>query len=137
MSETTANYETEDVLQAIKDARENGNFDLVKRLSKRELENPQSDINSLLIMEQIAHMHLDSFLVWVNEMKKIDPSVNKYDTLFRIAQHLRTPDLSTDYTRYIKEMRRADAEEVRNNFLSVDDDSVDDDMEKSEDRGIL
>ncbi|MYK96746.1 hypothetical protein F4009_22585, partial [Candidatus Poribacteria bacterium] len=59
---------TRDVLNAIESARENGDFDSVKRLSKRELENPQSDIDPLLIMDQIAHMYLDSFLIWLNEM---------------------------------------------------------------------
>ena len=111
-----------DVLKAIENAREIGDFDSVKRLSKKELENPQSDIEPLDIMDQIAHMYLDSFLVWVNEMKKIDPAVDKHWTLHRIAEHLEGPNRLTDYTQYIKEMRAADAEEVRNNFLSVDAD---------------
>ena len=109
------------VLQAIEKARVNGDFDLVKRLSKRELEDPQSDINPLLIMDQIAHMYLDSFLVWVHEMQKIGGGFDKHNTLRRIAQHLENPNVLTDYTQYIKEMRETDAAEVRNNFLSVDD----------------
>lgn len=130
MSETTAEYGTINVLEAIENARLKGDFDLVKRLSKTELENPQSDINALEIMNQIAHMYLDCFLIWVHEMQKIEPTVNKYSTLSVIAQHLKSSDISTDYTEYIKEMRRADAEEVRNIFLSVDDD-VDDRVEKA------
>ncbi len=111
-----------DVLKTIENARENGDFDLVKRLSKKALENPQSDINPLLIMDQIAHMYLDSFLIWVNEMKKIDKNVDKHRTLRLIAQHLEdTPNNLKVYTRYMQEMAAADAEEVRNNFLSVDD----------------
>ena len=113
---------SEDVLKAIENARENGDFDLVKQLSKRALENPQSDINQLLVMDQIAHMYLDSFLIWVNEMKKIDGSVDKHSTLRLIAQHLEdNPAVLMFYTRYMKEMVVADAEKVRNNFLSGDD----------------
>ena len=111
-----------DVLKDIENARENGDFDLVKRLSKRELENPQSDIDPVRIMDQIAHMYLDSFLIWVNGMKKIDGSVDKHSTLRLIAQHLEDdPAVLMCYTRYMKEMAAADAEEVRNNFLSTDD----------------
>lgn len=137
---------TTDVLKRIENARENGDFDLVKQLSKRALENPQSDINPVLIMDQIAHMYLDSFLIWVHEMQKIDPTVNKDATLLVIAhhlainQHLASKNLSIleDYTQYIKEMREADAEEVRNNFLSVDDDDVEKSKEARRDgRGIL
>lgn len=130
---------TTDVLKRIENARENGNFDLVKRLSKKALENPQSDIDPVLIMDQIAHMYLDSFLIWVHEMQKIYPTFDKSGTLRIIANHLENPNMSTNYTRYIKEMREADAEEVKNNFLGVDDD---DDVEKSKEarrdgRGIL
>ena len=111
-----------DVLKVIENARVNGDFDLVKRLSKRELENPQSDIDPLLIMDQIAHMYLDSFLVWANEMKKIDSNFQKHGTLRIIAQQLENqPNGLVCYTSYMKQMAVADAEEVRNNFLSVDD----------------
>ena len=126
MSETTAEYNVsndDDVLQSIKDAREIGDFDSVKRLSKKELENPQSNINPLLIMDEIAHMFLDIFLIWVNEMEKKDPTVNmnKHVTLRLIAGHLEDPNARVGYTQYIREMIEADAEEVINNFLSVDD----------------
>ena len=106
-----------DVLKDIENARENGDFDLVKQLSKRELENPQSDINPLLIIDQIAHMYLDSFLIWVNEMKKIDRAVDKHSTLRLIAQHLEeNPAVLMYYTRYMEKMVAANAEEVRNKF---------------------
>ena len=111
-----------DVLKAIEDARENGDFDLVKQLSKRALENPQSDIDPLLIMNQIAHMYLDSFLIWVNQMKKINTSVDKHNMLRGIADHLELSNLyKVCYTRYMVEMTQEDVEKVINNFLSVDD----------------
>lgn len=107
---------TTDVLKRIENARENGDFDLVKRLSKRALENPQSDINPVLIMDQIAHMHLDNFLVWVNEMKKIDSSVNKHDVLCKISQDLKdNPDKLLWYTQYMKEMIETDKGNTINN----------------------
>ena len=108
----------DDVLKAIEDARINGDFDLVKRLSKEALENPQSDIDSLLIMDQIAHMYLDSFLIWVNQMKKIDKSVDKHNMLRGIADHLELSNpYKVCYTQYMVEMTQADVEEVINNFL--------------------
>ena len=119
-----------DVLKTIENARENGDFDLVKQLSKRALENPQTDRDRLLIMDQIAHMYLDSFLIWVNEMKKIHRDVDKHSMLRGIAQHLENgSDKFMGYTAYMQQMAAADAEEVRNNFLSVDDD--DDDIEEA------
>ena len=142
MSETTAEYSVsndDDVLQSIKDAREIGDFDSVKRLSKKELENPQSNINPLLIMDEIAHMFLDIFLIWVNEMEKKDPTVNmnKHVNLRLIAGHLEDPNTRVDYTQYIREMIEADAEEVINNFLSVND-NVEKAREVMKDgRGIL
>ena len=126
-----------DVLKTIENARVNGDFDLVKRLSKQELENPQSDVDPQSIMDQIAHMYLDSFLVWVNEMKKIDRPLNKYNALRAIAQDLEdNPKTQVFYTQYMKEMIAADAEEVRNIFLSVDDDD-DDEGARQDGRGIL
>ena len=114
---------TRDVLNAIESARENGDFDSVKRLSKRELENPQSDIDPLLIMDQIAHMYLDSFLIWLNEMKKINKNVDKHTVLRKIADNLENnPDILQFYTRFMQEMIDASAEEVRNKFLCVDAD---------------
>jgi len=111
-----------DVLKSIEDARINGDFDLVKELSKSELENPQSNINPLEIMDQIAHMYLDSFLIWVNEMKKINRAVDKHSTLRLIAQHLEDqPNSLVSYTPYMEQMAQADAEVVRNKFLSVND----------------
>ena len=77
-----------DVLNAIESARGNGDFDSVKRLSKSALENPQSDIDSLRIMEQIAHMYLDSFLIWINEIRKIDKNFDKQTGLRGIAEDL-------------------------------------------------
>ena len=113
-----------DVLKKIETARKNGDFDSVKRLSKQELENPRiSDKDRVGIMDQIAHMYLDSFLVWVNEMKKIDPDVDKYSVLRKIAQNFEdNPNVLLWYTEYMREMMEAEAEEVRNNFLSVNDD---------------
>lgn len=111
-----------DVLKTIENARENGDFDLVKQVSKRELEYPQSDIDPVLIMDQIAHMYLDCFLIWVNEMKKIHGTVDKHSVLHQIAQQLEdNPDKQLSWTRYMQKMMKADAEEVRNIFLSVDD----------------
>ena len=123
--------ESAEVLNVIESARDNGDFDSVKRLSKIALENSQSDRDTLLIMNQIAHMYLDSFLIWSNEMKKIDKNVDTHTTLHGIAQQLENGGWA-GYTRYMREMIKADAEEVRNNFLSVDDDK-----ENLEGRGIL
>lgn len=129
---------SKNVLSAIEAARENGDFDSVKRLSKEALENPQSSISSLLIMDQIAHMYLDGFLIWVNEMKKIDKSVDKHSTLRRIASNLENdPDKLMYYTQYMKEMIEASPEEVINIFLSVDDDMEEDIDDMKKDRGIL
>lgn len=105
----------------IQNARENGDFDSVKRLSKKELENSQSDANPLEIMNEIAHMYLDSFLIWVHEMEKIGGTIN-YEGLHNIVQDLENPNTSTGYTQFIREMKAADPEEVRNKFLSVNDD---------------
>ena len=136
---------TTDVLKTIENARENGNFDLVKQLSKKELEKPQSDIDRVRIMDQIAHMYLDSFLIWVHEMQKIEPTLDKSGTLLIIAHHLginqylasKNLSILEDYTQYIKEMREADAEEVRNNFLGVDDDVEKSKEARRDGRGIL
>ena len=111
-----------DVLNAIEQARDSGDFDLVKQLSKRALENPQSDIDPLLIMEQIAHMFLDSYLIWVNEMKKININFDKHTVLRVIAEQLEEhSDKLVSYTGFMQEMIEASAEDVRNKFLNVDD----------------
>ena len=127
---------TENVLKRIENAREEGDFDLVKRLSKEALEDPQSDISDLLIMDQIAHMYLDSFLIWVNEMKKIDPSVDKYRVLCNIAIGLAENSGSSDplvvYTPYTEKMADAAPEVVREEFLSVDTDGEDDNAPEKE-----
>ena len=73
-------------------------------------------------MDQIAHMYLDSFLIWVHEMQKIGGGFNKHDTLRVISQHLKNHNASTNYTQYIREMRAPGTEELLNKFLSVDDD---------------
>lgn len=128
-----------DVLDQIVQAREEGDFDLVKRLSKEELENPHiSDKYRLLIMDQIAHMYLDSFLVWVNEMKKIDMSFDKYNMLCGIAIELaKGSNHLLHYTPYMKEMGDAAPEEVINVFLSVDEDVEKAEEAQKDDRGIL
>ena len=128
-----------DVLDQIEQAREEGDFDLVKRLSKEELENPHiSDKYRLLIMDQVAHMYLDSFLIWVNEMKRIDMTENKRDVLRRIAQNSEnTPHKRIFYTAYMRKMIEAEPEEVRNVFLSVDEDVEKAKEAKKDDRGIL
>ena len=144
MSETTA----KNVLEMINNARVNGDFDLVKRLSKRELENPESDIDPLDIMNEIAHMYLDSCLIWVNEMRKkanemrkwsADP--NKQDALGSICtigkQFEEQPNLQPGYTKYIRKMIDAAPEEVRNVFLSVDADMEKSKKARKDDRGIL
>ena len=118
-----------DVLNAIEQARDRGDFDLVKELGKSALENPQSDIDPVLIMDQIAHMFLDACLIWVNEMKKIDENVDmhqllrdKPNTLRYIADNLENPHLNLPcYTQFMREMAEASAEDVRNKFLNVDD----------------
>ena len=128
-----------DVLETIRNARVNGDFDLVKRLSKRELENPQSDRKHRLdIMNEIVHMYLDCHLIWINEIKRIDGVVNP-DALRVIAQKLEdNPNKPVNYTQYMKEMIATDAEEVRNIFLSVDDDDMEKAKEARKDaRGIL
>lgn len=122
---------TTDVLQTIRNARNKGDFELVKRLSKRELENPQSDIDALDIMNEVAHMGLDWFLIWINEMKKRSGSYgDKPNELRRIAQQLedqegKPENLMMFYTDYMKELIGTDAEEVRNKLLSVDTDDID------------
>ena len=99
--------ESAEVLNAIESARDNGDFDSVKRLSKMALENSQSDIDSLRIMEQIAHMYLDSFLIWFNEMKKIDTNGVNNTVLHGIAQDLENGGWP-GYTQYMREMIKAD-----------------------------
>ena len=148
---------TENVLEQIETARLSGDFDSVKRLSKKALEDPQSDIPDLLIMDQIAHMYLDSFLVWINEMKKTigdgngqdvlsatteeyrerlsriitDGHVNKYNVLCDIAIGLaKNYNQLVFHTPCIAKMMVADAEEVREKFLSVD--GLEDDNETQE-----
>ena len=141
---------TENVLEQIEKARLNGDFELVKRLSKEALEDPQSDIPDLLIMSEIAHMYLDGFLVWVNEIRKksggvdfyraIDQLlkedsisaedynylkwvVDKHDVLRGIAQDLEDHrDELVWYTPYMREMGEASPEKVREDFLSTDGD---------------
>ena len=114
----------ENVLEQIKHARLNGDFDVVKRLSKKALENPRiSDEVRVKIMDEIAHMYLDSFLVWINEIKKIDISFDKYTMLGAIAiEWAKFSNHLVASTPYMQEMIEADAEEVRERFLSVDAD---------------
>ena len=115
---------TESVLEQINHARLNGDFEMVKRLSKKELENPRiSDEDRVKIMDEIAHMYLDSFLVWINEIKKIDISFDKYTMLGAIAiEWAKFSNHLVASTPYMQEMIEAAPEEVRERFLSVDAD---------------
>ena len=129
----------ENVLEQINHARLNGDFELVKRLSKKELENPRiSDEVRIKIMDEIAHMYLDSFLIWINEIKKIDISFDKYTMLGAIAiEWAKFSNHLVSSTPYMKELIDAAPEDVREIFLSVDADVEAAKKAKKNDPGIL
>ena len=64
-------------------------------------------------MNEMAHIHLDLFLIWLNEMRKIDNSVNTYDTLYMIEHHLRlNPDKLSGYTEHMTKLATLPPEEA-------------------------
>ena len=104
---------SENKIGQIEKARENGNFAHAKALAINELESSNDNDYRLAIMDQMAHIHLDSFLIWLNEMRKIDSSVNKYDTLYGIEHHLRLhPDQLSEYTEYMVKLANLPHEEA-------------------------
>lgn len=94
---------SENKIEQIEKARVNGNFAHAKKLAVIELEESDDDYR-VAIMDQLAHIHLDLFLIWLNEMKKIKP-VNKYDTLYMIEHHLRlNRDKLSEYTEHMTKL---------------------------------
>ena len=103
---------SENKIEQIEKARVNGNFAHAKSLAISGLQESDDDAYRLAIMDQIAHLHLDLFLIWLNEMKKIKP-VNKYDVLYRIEHHLRlNPDELSRYTEYMLKLASLPHEEA-------------------------
>ncbi len=104
---------SENKIEEIKQARVNGNFPHAKKLASIELEKFDDDGYRVAIMNEMAHMHLDLFLIWLNEMRKIDNSVNKYDMLYGIEHHLRlNPDKLSGYTEYMVKLANLPQEEA-------------------------
>ena len=103
----------ENKIEEIRQARVNGNFLDAKKLAIIELEKSNDDDYRVAIMDEMAHIHLDLFLIWLNEIRKINSSLNKCDTLYIIEHQLRlNPDKLLVYTEYMKKLVNLPHEEV-------------------------